>query len=169
MKLIQTLVWGPSSQPLHRRLIPFAIAGIVAVALPIPSLVGWVTEEQANQWTAAIATIGFAVKALVFAVMRHRMVYSKKRLTVFGTALVDFFLGLVIMDLVLAVTFGIALAFALRGVLVTPLSFRIGSRAAIAGGITLTVGTAIASLYELVKAAAKLSVHERQDDLSPPA
>lgn len=144
---------------LKRRAIPFAFAGAVVVMTALPLAAGWLERPQAIKYALLFCTIVFLFKAALFSVMRARMTTKQRELTVFGTALVDVFTGLITLAVVFAAVFGVLFYLAdTRGQ--QPSWFRITYLSAIAGAGSLIIATGVAVLYEMRRVGGDLAVHE---------
>lgn len=161
--MVRDVLLGRGTVPLKRRAIPFVAAVAVASTIPAPPLVNWVGDQRANLWSALVLTVGFAFLAMLFGVMRDQMTDDRGPLTVFGTALIDFFSALVVLFAVLSGTFGLVFVFGVRGTVELPIWFRLASRAGIAGGVVLTIGTGIAMLWEMAQVRDHIIVHVRDE------
>lgn len=146
---------------LRRRLLPPAFAATIAFISALPILTPWFTERQSNLLSLGIAMVGFFLKALLFSYMRHRMVTTKRKLTIFGQAIVDHWSGIMVFDASMVLVFFtlFLLNFAYRTVhhwLV------IVNRSAINGGVALVVATGIAVAWEMHKVREEdiLTVHQ---------
>lgn len=149
---------------LWRRLIPFAAGVVVAGVTSLPVTVDWFTLSGGDRWTLLFCTAVFLFKSYLFVAMRYRMTQQSRRLTVFGTALVDFFTSLTALAIVLAAVFGILYIYAAHGIF-RPQWFTVITRSAIAGAGSFVVGTGIAVVWEMRRAGDRLAVHH--DSLPP--
>lgn len=138
-----------------RRWIPPITAALVAVLATLPI---WVTIEadanaNANRWTLTLVAVVFAFKATIFSWMRRRMGAGEagRRLTLFGIALRDFFLALVLNALALAAFFGI-FAWASWQAIVLERWQIVTLRAALASSGTLLIGTGLGTCWEMSRA-----------------
>ena len=132
-----------------RRFIPpVAALAIMAVAM-LPVWRGEASNAAANRWTLALLAAVFVFKAALFWWMRCRM--GGTHLTVFGLALRDFFLALIINGVSLALFFGV---FAWAAFLGEPLSrWQIATlRAALAASGTLVIATGFGAGWEMSRA-----------------
>lgn len=151
------------SRMMKRRAIPplMGILGAAIAGLPL-----WFpnhfSDDRADQFTLGFGMFIFYFKFIVFGVMRQRMTVESRQLTVFGLALVDFFLGLMIVALVTGTVYGILLYLSLIGE-ITSQTIRLINRSAIIGSGCFVVGAGTAVLIELRRAGIRLSVHV--DDL----
>ena len=150
-----------------RRIIPVMIALLIAVAVSIPSwsstsyFPGW-SASDANRWTLTLLAVVFVFKGAIFYWMYRLMTCAiddtRRSLTVFGRALCDLFLSLVVFNAALSAFFG---CFAWASWRMQPLeSWQILTlRAALAGSATLVFGTGVGVSWEIRRSRADVSVH----------
>jgi hypothetical protein len=145
----------------RRSIPPIAAVAMMAVAM-LPVWRGEAANAAANRWTLALLAAVFVVKAGLFLWMRQRM--GGNHLTVFGLALRDFFLALILNGAALALFFG---TFAWAAFLGEPLSrWQIATlRAALAASGTLVIATGFGAGWEMSRARTgpKMVVHVPAD------
>lgn len=149
---------------MRRRAIPYAAAGASVLVAGYLFFVAPVDETTANLATAAYLALVFYVKSGMHFWMRRRMKRRGRDLTVFGYALTDYFVGLVVLAAALALSLSAAAWYAGHGADVQPGIVRALSRVALVGAGTLVLGTAAATGYEMRRAGEPLAVHEGGDD-----
>lgn len=153
---------------MRRRMIPPAAAIVVLALALTPVWGGWPGDQRANRWTLALLGLVFGFKAVLFGWMRRRMGDGAggRTLTVFGMALRDFFLALILLAVALGAFFAIFAYASWRG---APLAFwQITTlRAALASTAALAIATGVAVGWEMSRAESRLAVHEPANALPP--
>ena len=151
--------------PMKRRLIPLAFALIVATIASLPSWTNQISNATADRWALLFEVVMFGFLLILFASMWRTMRRSGQTTsrTIFGFALTDFFIGLVILAISLVLVFGY-LYIALGTSWNAPSWLRLITRIALAGGGALAFATGMAVKWEMGRAGPQLAVHHELKD-----
>lgn len=151
---------------MKRRIIPPALSLIALLATAIPAINDWISEKEWLLWTLAILAGLFVFTAGLFFWMRWTMIDQRRRLTIFGRALIDFFGAIVICFLGLALLFGSTYGALERGYLTLPFWARVADRSILVSGTVFVMSTGVAVAFEMHKARGHVRVHFEEGEFA---
>lgn len=148
----------------HRRLVPVIISLVAGILAMAPSVFLGMGSFAAFQLSLGLTSLVFAVMAFVFLAMRRRMMTLGRTFTMFGLALIDWFMGLALFSFSFALVFGVTLLYTVQTGIRPPLWLSNVMRTGADGFGVFVVLSSLAVYYEMRRAGDAVRVHTDQWD-----